>query len=140
MMITLSGSTPPTEQIRDQIRGLIVSGQLAADERLPPVRQLAKDLDVAAGTVAKAYKALEAEGLLTTRTSGGTRVSRSATTTPRPVLTAARQLVDISARTGTSLDDAVRILRAIWPRPQTNSGKPSTNAESVNAQRIDNSP
>lgn len=139
MMITLSGSTPPTEQIRDQIRGLIVSGQLATDQRLPSVRQLAKDLDVAPGTVAKAYKALEAEGLLTTRTSGGTRVSRSATTTPRPVLAAARQLVDISTRTGTSLDDAVRILRAIWPQPKTNSGKPNTNAESVNAQRTDNS-
>ncbi|WMY78756.1 GntR family transcriptional regulator [Citricoccus sp. I39-566] len=138
MMITLSGSTPPTEQIRDQIRGLIVSGQLAADERLPSVRQLAKDLDVAAGTVAKAYKALETEGLLTTRTSGGTRVSRSATTTPRAVLAAARQLVDTSTRTGTSLDDAVRILRAIWPRPQPDSGKLNTHAESVNSHRADN--
>lgn len=138
MMITLSGSTPPTEQIRDQIRGLIVSGQLAADERLPSVRQLSKDLDVAAGTVAKAYKALEAEGLLTTRTSGGTRVSPSATTTPRPVLIAARQLADTSTRTGTSLDDAIRILRAIWPRPQTDSGKPSANVESVNVHRTDN--
>lgn len=138
MMITLSGATPPTEQIRDQIRGLIVSGQLAADDRLPSVRQLAKDLDVAAGTVAKAYKALEAEGLLTTRTSGGTRVSRSATTTPRPVLAVARQLVDISTRTGTSLDDAIRILRAIWPRPQTDSEEPTTHANSVNDHRTDN--
>lgn len=138
MMITLSGSTPPTEQIRDQIRGLIVSGQLAADDRLPSVRQLAKDLDVAAGTVAKAYKALEAEGLLTTRTSGGTRVSHSATTTPRPVLTAARQLVDISTRTGTSLDDAIRILRAIWPRAQADPGKPNTHADTVNDFGRDN--
>lgn len=141
MMIILSGSTPPTEQIRDQIRGLIVSGQVAADDRLPSVRQLAKDLDVAAGTVAKAYKALEAEGLLTTRTSGGTRVSPSATTTPRPVLAAARQLVDISTRTGTSLDEAIHVLRAIWPRPRTDSEKrnpDSVSVESVNAHRTDN--
>lgn len=138
MMITLSGSTPPTEQIRDQIRGLIVSGQLAADERLPSVRQLAKDLDVAPGTVAKAYKALEAEGFLTTRTSGGTRVSRSATTTPRPVLAAARQLVDTSTRAGTNLDDAIRILRAIWPRPITNSKEPDTHLESANEHATDN--
>ncbi|MFC7402416.1 GntR family transcriptional regulator [Citricoccus sp. GCM10030269] len=115
MMITLSGSTPPTAQIRDQIRGLIVSGRLAVDERLPSVRQLAKDLDVAPGTVAKAYKALEAEGFLTTRSRGGTRVSRTATTTPRPVLEAARQLAETSARLGTDLDETVRILRAIWP-------------------------
>lgn len=115
MIITLSGSAPPTEQIRDQIRGLIASGLLAADERLPSVRQLAKDLDVAPGTVAKAYKALEAEGYLTARTGGGTRVSRSAATTPRPVLDAARHLAATSARAGAGLDDTIRILRAIWP-------------------------
>lgn len=126
MMIILSGSTPPGEQIRDQIRGLIVSGQVAADERLPSVRQLAKDLDVAAGTVVKAYKALEAEGLLTARTSGGTRVSRSATTTPRRVLAAARQLAEASIVSGTSLEDAVRIIRAIWPQedPETEVPRP----------------
>jgi DNA-binding transcriptional regulator YhcF (GntR family) len=114
-MITLSGSAPPTEQIRDQIRGLIASGRLAADERLPSVRQLAKDLGVAPGTVAKAYKALEAEAYLTARTGGGTRVSRSATTIPRPVLEAARQLAATSTQAGTGLDDTIRILRAIWP-------------------------
>ncbi|HEV7950119.1 MAG TPA: GntR family transcriptional regulator [Glaciihabitans sp.] len=123
MIITLSGFTPPTEQIRDQIRGLIASGQLGADERLPSVRQLAKDLDVAPGTVAKAYKTLEAEGYLTARTGGGTRVSRSAATTPRPVLEVARQLADISTRSGTSLDDTIRILRAIWPERHTGADR-----------------
>lgn len=114
MMISLSGSSPPTEQIRDQLRGLVASGRLAADERLPSVRQLAKDLDVAPGTVAKAYKALEEEGIVTARTGGGTRVSRTATTTPQPVLEAARQLADTAARVGTDLDETIRILRAIW--------------------------
>lgn len=126
MMIVLSGSTPPTDQIRDQIRGLIVSGQLAAGERLPSVRQLAKDLGVAPGTVAKAYKALEGEGFLTARTSGGTRVSGGATTTSQPVLAAARQLVEASTDAGTNLDDAIRILRAVWPRPGINPGEPDT--------------
>ncbi|WP_043669331.1 GntR family transcriptional regulator [Clavibacter michiganensis] len=124
MIITLSGSTPPTEQIRDQIRGLIASGRLAADDRLPSVRQLAKDLDVAPGTVAKAYKALEEEGRLTTRTGAGTRVSRNATTTPRPVLEAARRLAATSARAGTGLDDTIRILRAVWPTPSTGPTTP----------------
>lgn len=131
-MIILSGATPPGEQIRDQIRGLIVSGQLAADERLPSVRQLARDLEVAAGTVAKAYKALEAEGLLTARTSGGTRVSRNATTTPQRVLAAARQLAEVGSAAGTSLEDTVRILRAVWPqeRPETEvPGLPAGSAD-----------
>jgi len=115
VIVSLSGSSPPTEQIRDQIRGLIASHRLAADDRLPSVRQLAKDLGVAPGTVAKAYKALEAEGCLVTRTGGGTRVSRHATTTPRDVLTAARRLAETGVATGTDLDEAIGILRAIWP-------------------------
>jgi len=118
-MISLSGSAAPTDQIRDQIRGLIASNRLAADERLPSVRQLANDLGVAPGTVAKAYRALEMEGYVVARTGGGTRVSRSAATTPRPVVEAARRLAETSTESGTGLDDAVRILRAVWPEQAT---------------------
>lgn len=126
MIIMLSGSAPPTEQIRDQIRGLITSGQLAGNERLPSVRQLASDLGVATGTVAKAYRALETEGLLTARTGGGTRVSPTATTIPQPVLKIARQLAATSTRHDITLDDAIRTLRAIWPTTPTppNQDKP----------------
>lgn len=114
-MIQLSGSAPPADQIRDQIRGLIATGRLAADERLPSVRQLAADLGVAPGTVAKAYRALETEGFLVSRTGSGTRVSPSAATTTRPVLDAARRLADASIRSGAGLDETIRVLRAIWP-------------------------
>ena len=115
MMITLAGSAPAAEQIRDQIRGLIAAGSLAADERLPSVRQLAKDLGVAPGTVAKAYKTLESERYLHTRTGGGTRVSATASATPRTVVDAARNLADASIRAQIDLEEATRLLRAIWP-------------------------
>ena len=115
MMITLAGSAPAAEQIRDQIRGLIAAGSLAADERLPSVRQLAKDLGVAPGTVAKAYKSLESEHYLHTRTGGGTRVSATASATPRTVVDAARNLADASIRAQIDLEEAIRLLRAIWP-------------------------
>lgn len=114
MIITLSGSAPPADQIHDQIRGLVASGLLAADEGLPSVRQLAKDLGVAPGTVAKSYRVLENEGFLVTRIGSGTRVNPSASVTSRPVLEAARRLVHTSVRHGTSVDDTIRILRAIW--------------------------
>lgn len=136
-MITLTGSTPPTDQIRDQIRGLIVTGQLAANDRLPSVRQLAKDLGIAPGTVAKAYKALEAEGFLTARTGGGTRVSSNATTTARPVLDAAHHLANTAVRTGTSLNDITRILRAIWPEQHQESATTHTIAESQNEYKAE---
>ncbi|WP_461474148.1 GntR family transcriptional regulator [Microbacterium sp. HJ5] len=119
MIIRLSGSAPPTDQIRDQIRGLIAARQLAADDRLPSVRQLARDLGVAPGTVAKAYRALEIEGVLTTRTGAGTRVSPTAATTPRPVLDAARKLAETSTRSDVDLDLTIEVLRAVWPpRPE----------------------
>lgn len=105
---------PPAEQVYGQLRGLITSGQLASDERLPSVRRLASDLGIAAGTVAKAYRRLEADRLVVTRTGAGTRVSRSATPVSQEVARAARALVSAARREGLNAEDAVRILRAMW--------------------------
>lgn len=76
-MITVNAEDPagPSEQIRVQFTALIRSGVLTAEAQLPPVRQLAGDLRVAAGTVAKAYRELEAQGLVRTGRAAGTRVS-----------------------------------------------------------------
>ncbi|KAF2414663.1 GntR family transcriptional regulator [Microbacterium sp. B35-04] len=114
MLIELSGSTPPANQIADQLRGLISSGQLAAEDKLPSVRQLARDLSVAPGTVAKAYRALESDGFVTAQPGGSTRVSSTASTTNRRVIEAARALSAQCAKAGVPLDEAVRILRATW--------------------------
>jgi DNA-binding transcriptional regulator YhcF (GntR family) len=115
MIIVLAptGGTP-AEQVYGQLRGLITAGRLAADERLPSVRQLAADLGIAPGTVAKAYRQLEEDGLVVTRTGAGTRVSRSATPVSRPVAEAARGLVAAAHGDGIALEDVVRVLRAMW--------------------------
>lgn len=63
--------TPPYEQLRRQIASAIISGSLAGGERLPTVRQLARDLGVAPGTVMRAYAELERAGLIATRRGGG---------------------------------------------------------------------
>jgi len=67
--------TPPYEQLRRQLAGLIGSGTLAPGDRLPPLRQLAADLGLAVGTVARAYRELESAGLVSSRRGGGTRVT-----------------------------------------------------------------
>jgi len=67
--------TPPYEQLRRQFAQLIGSGILQPGERLPPVRQLASDLGLATGTVARAYRELESAGLIRTRRGAGTRVA-----------------------------------------------------------------
>lgn len=72
--VNLSSATPPYEQIRAQISSLIALGALEPGTRLPPVRGLAADLGLAAGTVARAYKELEQAGLIETRRRNGTVV------------------------------------------------------------------
>jgi GntR family transcriptional regulator len=67
--------TPPYEQLRRQLADLITAGRLGPGDRLPPLRQLAGDLGVAVGTVARTYRELEQEGRLTSRRGGGTRVA-----------------------------------------------------------------
>jgi DNA-binding transcriptional regulator YhcF (GntR family) len=66
---------PPYEQLRRQLAQLIRSGALTPGQRLPPLRQLAGDLGLAVGTVARTYRELEADGLVTARRGGGSRVS-----------------------------------------------------------------
>lgn len=74
--VDLRGATPPYEQIRGQIASLIAVGTLGDGERLPTVRALAADLGVATGTVSRAYKELEAAGLIASRRRLGTVVTR----------------------------------------------------------------
>lgn len=83
--------TPPYEQLRRQLADLIGSGVLLPGDRLPPVRQLAADLGLAAGTVARTYKELEQAGYVRSRRGGGTRVAPAppATATPERALEAA---------------------------------------------------
>jgi len=53
----------------------VATGQLRPGDRLPTVRQLADDLDIAPGTVARAYGELERLGILVTEGARGTRVA-----------------------------------------------------------------
>ncbi|MEU6990041.1 GntR family transcriptional regulator [Streptomyces sp. NPDC046465] len=73
--VDTTSPVPPYEQIRAQLSALITSGRLPEGDRLPPVRQLAADLGLAAGTVARAYRELEAASLIHTRRGAGTRVA-----------------------------------------------------------------
>jgi DNA-binding transcriptional regulator YhcF (GntR family) len=67
--------TPPYQQIFEQIRAAIERGELAGDNALPTVRQLAGDLGVAPNTVARAYADLQNAGWLVTEGRRGTRVA-----------------------------------------------------------------
>lgn len=71
-----SSPMPPYRQLVDQMLSLIAGGSLSVGRRLPPVRQLAADLGLANGTVARAYRILEEADILETRGRKGTFVAR----------------------------------------------------------------
>lgn len=66
---------PPFAQLRTQLSVLIAHGRLGPGERLPTIRDLAGQLDLAPGTVARAYRELEQTGLAVTSGRRGTFVS-----------------------------------------------------------------
>jgi GntR family transcriptional regulator len=70
-----ASAVPPYEQIRSQLTSMIEGGALRAGRRLPTIRQLAADLGLAGGTVARAYRELELAGLLESRGRHGSFVS-----------------------------------------------------------------
>lgn len=70
-----TAALPVFEQIQTQLVDRVASGALPAGARLPSVRGLADDLGVAAGTVAKVYRALELEGFVVTAGRNGTVVA-----------------------------------------------------------------
>lgn len=81
LTVTAADPTPPYEQLRRQLVDLIDGGELVEGERLPPLRQLAGDLGLAVGTVARTYHELEVAGLVRSRRGGGTRVAAAS---PKP--------------------------------------------------------
>ncbi len=72
--VDTSSPVPPYEQIRDQVTTMAVTGVLAVGTRLPAIRQLAADLGLANGTVARAYRELETAGVIESRGRHGTFV------------------------------------------------------------------
>jgi GntR family transcriptional regulator len=62
-------------QIVNQVKYLVAAGRLAAGEELPPIRTLAQQLLVNPNTVARAYRELEAAGVVEKRRTAGTYVS-----------------------------------------------------------------
>lgn len=113
LAIRESSPTPVYEQIRAQIEGLIRTGALRDGGRLPSVRQLAGDLRIAPGTVAKAYAQLAEAGLIATGMGRAARV-RAVPTIPEPLVRAAAAYAAEARLAGASLEDAINALRAQW--------------------------
>ena len=64
LIISNVSGVPIYEQIKQQIKSAILSGELQEEEALPSLRTLAKDLKISVLTVTRAYSELEQEGFV----------------------------------------------------------------------------
>lgn len=110
-----SSPVPPYEQLRAHIGASILGGYLEEGHQLPPIRQLAADLDLAPGTVARAYRELESAGLVVSRGRRGTRVASPRDRTDgwdARLTEAAQQFAEIARELGVEVDDALTAVQA----------------------------
>ncbi|MFI8220588.1 GntR family transcriptional regulator [Streptomyces sp. NPDC085932] len=111
LKIDIDDSAPPYEQVRARISEQARSGELPVGYRLPTVRGLAESLGLAANTVAKAYRALEADGVIETRGRNGTFVAAAGVAAERELAAAAQTYVERARRLGQDEDAALAAVR-----------------------------
>jgi DNA-binding transcriptional regulator YhcF (GntR family) len=106
---------PVSDQLAAEIERRIVRGALDPGARIPPVRELAAELDLAPNTVAKAYRRLEASGLLVARGRRGTfvadRLPDGLTGPEADVAEAARRFVARARQLGSSEQEMLGAVR-----------------------------
>jgi DNA-binding transcriptional regulator YhcF (GntR family) len=106
----------PFAQLRQQILGQVSDGILAPGDRLPTVRRLAEDLGIAPNTVARAYRELEADGVLEGRGRSGTFVRASVTAgraapAAASARAAAQRYAEATRSLGLAPDEALALVR-----------------------------
>jgi DNA-binding transcriptional regulator YhcF (GntR family) len=118
--VDTTSPVPPYEQIRRQVAELIRHGVLREGDRLPPVRQLAGDLGLAVGTVARAYRELELGELVRSRRGAGTRVAARTPLTQaerdRSLADQADAFVIEARRVGVSAEEITAAVRSALER------------------------
>lgn len=125
---------PPYEQLRRQIATSIAGGQLPAGHQLPPIRQLAADLELAPGTVARAYRELETAGLVVSHGRRGTRVveappSATADEVTTRLAEAAAELATVAQALG--VDEPATIAAVRQAMADREAGRPAASASVV---------
>jgi len=121
LTIDAESGTAPFEQVRTQIAAAVAEGQLRPGTKLPTVRQLASDLGLAANTVARAYRELEADAVVATHGRGGTFVRSDVLDQPATLSgaadlarAAALDYVHTVRRLGLNSQEAARLVQNTW--------------------------
>lgn len=116
VLIDPGSEVPPFEQVRSQLAQQINDGRLPVGTRLTTVRRFAEDLGIAPNTVARAYRELEAAGLLETRGRAGTFVGSNGDESRAGAAAAATDYVRIIDELGISRAEGLAIVAAALQR------------------------
>ena len=119
IIISDKSNVPIYEQITKQIKEGILSYALEADEMLPSIRQLAKELQISVITTKRAYEELENEGMIYSVPQKGFFVSPSKVEILKEkrlklIEDAAAKLISESRAAGLSLDEIQSMLELLW--------------------------
>ncbi|GLZ33126.1 GntR family transcriptional regulator [Lentzea sp. NBRC 105346] len=114
IVVDVESGVAPWRQVRDQLERFITGGVLPIGTRLPTIRQLAGDLGLAAGTVARAYRELESVGVLRTGRRQGTVVAALPSHSPDPLALAAAEYVAVARSLGASEHQAIDAVRLAY--------------------------
>ena len=124
-----ASAVPPFEQLRTQIASRAASGELPAGTRMPTVRALAGELRLAVNTVAKAYRALETDGVIATEGRRGTFISATAAGARPGPPTLPRRTSSLHAGSASR-----------WLRPRTWSSRPGSRPAVDDGSRLSPAP
>ena len=129
IVISNSSGKPIYEQITNQVKAAILSGELSPVDALPSMRLLAKELRISVITTKRAYEELEREGFVETVVGKGSFVARQ----NRELLREARlrevearleQAVEAARAGGVSLAELQEMLTLLYEgEPQSLAGK-----------------
>lgn len=115
--IRLEGKLPIYEQLFNGISRLISSGEMSSDERLPAVREVAKQFGINPNTVQKAYAQLEQAGLIYSIPAKGSYVSGAedaAQAVRRDALRRSERELHGAFDAGVSLEEINAVVQRIW--------------------------
>jgi len=83
IQVDYNSGEPISHQVVSQIKWLVVSGKLQPGEKLPSIRELAKELRINPTTVTRIYNELSSDGVITLRQGQGAFVSTQSVPLPK---------------------------------------------------------
>ncbi|MCI6157919.1 MAG: GntR family transcriptional regulator [Peptoniphilaceae bacterium] len=118
IQIKNSSNDPIYLQIKNQIRDAIINGELEADEQLPSIRFLAKELRISVITTKRAYDELEADGFIHSVQGKGSFVAPQNSDLVREKLLrkteeGIREMLHYAGLAGLSHDELMEMIQAL---------------------------